>query len=311
MRKYLLLPVLAFAACDYAAVESADTETTQVSLQQRSEQASQISAPLAIEHEYLARLLQISPDIYSGAQPKTDDAFRSLKELGIKTIVSVDAARPNEEAALAEGMRYIHIPIGYDAIPEAASLAYAQLMREVELPVFIHCHHGRQRGPAASAIALRASTGCSSEAALAVLHAAGTSKKYEGLWRDVEAWTPSALDAEPVVLSALHELPAFTVKMAGIDRTWDTIKQLREEDWESVSLVPQTQLLLQQLQDCAGLNPAEHIEDQELHRGLDDVVSFAERMQVAAEALDKDLLEESYRDLRASCNDCHADYRNH
>ena len=308
MRKYLLLPVLALAACDYAAVESADTETTQVSLEQPSVQSF---APLPMEHEHLARLLQISPDIYSGAQPKTDDAFRSLKELGIKTIVSVDAARPNEEAALAEGLRYIHIPIGYDAIPEAASLAYAQLMREVELPVFIHCHHGRQRGPAASAIALRASTGCSSEAALAVLHAAGTSKKYEGLWRDVEAWTPSVIDAEPVVLSALHELPAFTVKMAGIDRTWDSIKQLREEDWESVSLVPQTQLLLQQLQDCAGQIPAEHIQDLKLHRGLEDVVSFAEGLQRAAEALDKDSLEESYSDLRASCNDCHADYRNH
>ena len=307
MRKLLLLPVLAFAACDDAAVEPAGAETTQVGLEQP---LAPSFTPVGVEHEHLSRLLQVSPDIYSGGQPKTAVAFRSLKELGIKTIVSVDGARPNEEAALAEGLRYIHIPIGYDAIPEAASLAYAQLMREVELPVFFHCHHGRQRGPAASAIALRASSGCSSEAALEVLHAAGTSKKYSGLWRDVEAWTAAPEAVDSVALPALHELPAFTVKMADIDRTWDGIKKLRDGDWESVSLVPQTQLLLQQLQDCAGEIPAEHIQDQKLHRGLEDVISFAERMQNAAEALDKDLLEESFRDLRASCNDCHADYRN-
>ncbi|MDA0668146.1 MAG: hypothetical protein O3A95_09810 [Planctomycetota bacterium] len=307
MRKLLLIPVLALAACNSGA-----EEPSQLTLQEL-EVPSVVQPSFAIvgiEHEHLARLMQVSPSIYSGAQPHTAAAFASLKELGIKTVVSVDGARPNIEAAALEGLQYIHIPIGYDAISESAGDAFAKVMAEAELPVYFHCHHGRQRGPAGAAIALRASTHCDATTALAVLEAAGTSAKYSGLWRDVEGWMaprPGKLTAE---LVSIQELPTFTVKMADLDRTWDRIKLLRKADWESVSLIPETQLLLQQLQDSAGQIPAEYIQDQKLHSGLEEVIGFAERLQRAAEALDKDLLEESYSDLRASCNDCHADYRN-
>lgn len=308
MRKLLLLPVLALAACNTAAEQVRPMKEVQEEVHATAQPSFTLAA---MEHEHLARLIQVSPSIYSGAQPHTAASFASLKELGIKTVVSVDGARPNIEAAAAEGLRYIHIPIGYDAIPEAAGDALAKLMTEVELPVYFHCHHGRQRGPAAAAVALRASTGCDAETALAVLQAAGTSSKYGGLWRDVEAWMSPRPGKEIAELQAVQELPAFTVEMANLDRTWDRIKLLRKAEWESVSLVPETQLLLQQLQDCAGQIPAAyHLQDQKLHRGMEEVVGFAERLQRAAETLDKDLLEESYSDLRASCNDCHADYRN-
>lgn len=307
MRKLLLFPVLALAACNSAAEESSRLSLEELEVPFTEQPSFTL---VGIEHEHLTRLMQVSPSIYSGGQPHTAAAFASLKELGIKTVVSVDGARPDIEAAAVEGLRYVHVPIGYDAIPEAAGDAFAQLMAEVELPVYFHCHHGRQRGPAGAAIALRASTQCDAKTALAVLEAAGTSSKYSGLWRDVETWMaprPGKLIAE---LVSVQELPAFTGKMADLDRTWDRIKRLHKADWESVSLVPETQRLLQQLKDCAGQIPAEHIQDPKLHRGLEEVIGFAERMQHAAEALDKDLLDESYSDLRASCNDCHADYRN-
>ena len=307
MRKLLLLPVLALAACNTPSEAPPALKASAGEIQSPTQPDHYL---VGIENEHLPRLIQVSASIYSGAQPKTAESFHALKELGIKTVVSVDAARPDLEAAQAEGLRYIHIPIGYDSIPEAAGDAYAKVMAEAELPIYFHCHHGRQRGPAAAAVALRASTGCAAKSALAVLHAAGTSSKYPGLWRDVEAWTSPRPGKPSPELVSLQELPAFTMKMAEVDRTWDRIKEVRKNDWESVSLVPDTQLLLQQLQDCAGQIPAEQMDDQRLFHGMEDVVSFAQRMQQAAEVLDKDLLEESYSDLRVSCNDCHADYRN-
>jgi len=306
MRKLLFLPVLALAACGHADVRVEEGQAVaEITV------TSNFPAPVALEVESLPRLLKISPSIYSGAQPHTAASFAALRELGIKTIVSVDAAPPNLEAAGKEGLRYLHVPIGYDGISQAAGDSYFRLMAEVDLPVYFHCHHGRQRGPAAAAIALRASTQCDAATALAVLEAAGTSHKYEGLWRDVEAWMAPRPDKQLPELVSLQKLNPFVVKMAEIDRTWDRIKQIREQDWKSASFIPETQLLLEQLEECAGHIPAEHIQDKKLHRGLEDVVRFAESFHRAAEALDKDLLEEGYRDLRASCNDCHADYRNH
>ena len=60
------------------------------------------------------RFRQISRGVFSGAQPLHADHFASLRALGIDTLVSVDGAVPDVETARRFGLRYIHIPIGYD-----------------------------------------------------------------------------------------------------------------------------------------------------------------------------------------------------
>ena len=91
--------------------------------------------------------------LYSGSEPHGEEGIASLKELGVKTIVSVDGAKPAVETARKYGMRYVHIPIGYDGVPEEAGQSLARLMREAETPIYVHCHHGKHRGPAAVAVA--------------------------------------------------------------------------------------------------------------------------------------------------------------
>lgn len=68
----------------------------------------------------------MTPHLYSGSGPDGPKAFASLARLGIKTIISVDGARPNVEAAKKSGLRYVHIPISYDGVPRERAL---QLVR--------------------------------------------------------------------------------------------------------------------------------------------------------------------------------------
>src|SRR5438094_677830 len=81
------------------------------------------------------------------SSPDGDEGFHSLQQLGIKTIVSVDGARPEVDLARKYGLRYVHLPIGYDAVPREQALRIARAIRDLPGPVYIHCHHGRHRGP--------------------------------------------------------------------------------------------------------------------------------------------------------------------
>jgi hypothetical protein len=60
-------------------------------------------------------------------------------------------------------------------VPEDRIKELAKAVRELEGPVYIHCHHGKHRSPAASAVACVAAGLIAPQSALAILEAAGTS----------------------------------------------------------------------------------------------------------------------------------------
>ena len=319
MRRTLLLPVLLAASCGQAETEAEVTveeAVEQASLPMVEQQVTASFTPVKMEHPTLHRLMQVHPDLYSGAQPHGAEAFAALKDLGIKTVVCVDGARPDIELAAAEGLRYLHIPIGYDGIEQDASDGFYRTMQEAERPLYFHCHHGKHRGPAAVAIALRATTGCDADAALRVLELAETSPGYPGLWRDVEAWIPPRPDRKLPELVAEARVADYAAGMAEADRTWDNLKAMRKAGWATpadqpdLSLRHETEILLQQLEDCAGRIPVEHVGDPVLRKGMEDIVVFSRALMEAAEVHDLKALEASYRDVAASCKDCHRDYRN-
>src|SRR5262249_15241787 len=153
--------------------------------------------------------------------------FASLAKMGIRTVISVDGARPAVDAAHAHGLRYIHIPIGYDGVPTRAAAALARAVREAEGPIYIHCHHGKHRGPAAAAVACIAARNVSGIDALQILELAGTGKEYPGLWRDVVACTAPSADEKPPELVEVAEVDSLAAAMAGVDRHWDNVKLCR------------------------------------------------------------------------------------
>ena len=93
----------------------------------------------------LHNVRRVTDSILVGSEPGGEEAFRSLQSLGVQVILSVDGAAPNLELARKYGMRYIHIPIGYDGIDQQSALAMTRVARDIRGPLYVHCHHGRHR----------------------------------------------------------------------------------------------------------------------------------------------------------------------
>jgi protein tyrosine phosphatase (PTP) superfamily phosphohydrolase (DUF442 family) len=168
-----------------------------------------------------------------GAQPDGDADFAALAALGVRTVVSVDGARPDVEGARRHGLRYVHVPIGYDGIPDDKGLLLAKAFTTLPGPFYVHCHHGKHRGPAACAIGRLLIDGISVDQALAEMKAAGTDPKYRGLY-DAPARFRRPGAAEIAAAPALSEsapVPALAQAMVEVDATWTRIEEIRRAGW--------------------------------------------------------------------------------
>ncbi len=140
------------------------------------------SLPTRVASQFLPNAIRVTASLYSGGLPEGDNAFAELQSLGVRTVISVDGAAPDIETARKHGLRYIHLPHGYDGVPEARGLELAKAINEIEGPIYIHCHHGKHRSPAATAVACIVSGRISNIDGKALLELAGTNPNYRGLW---------------------------------------------------------------------------------------------------------------------------------
>ena len=180
--------------------------------------------PSEKDYPELHNLIQVTGQMYVGAEPKTEVAFQQLAELGVRVIISVDGARPNLELAKKHGMRYVHIPIGYDRFSPEATKSFTRAANELGDTVYVHCHHGKHRAPAGAAAICVAQGQMDGQQALKVLEHDGTSKQYPGLWRDVEGFRrPAVNDAIPDLVSEA-KIDSVPAAMAKLDRASDNLK---------------------------------------------------------------------------------------
>src|SRR5882757_8959774 len=100
-----------------------------------------------IEKDGLHNVYRINDKLFSGSSPEGEEGFRSLKEMGVLTVISVDGAKPDVARARKFGLRYVHIPIGYDGISRPQTLRLAKAVRDLPGSVYLHCHHGKHCGP--------------------------------------------------------------------------------------------------------------------------------------------------------------------
>lgn len=183
------------------------------------------AAPEPAEYPGLHNVFRVNDRLISGGTPTGDTGYRSLQALGVKTIISVDGATPDAAAARRFGMRYAHLPIGYDGISDARAAALARAVRDLRGPVYLHCHHGQHRGPAAAAVAARCLDGAfTAEAAAAFLKRAGTDPRYAGLYA-AAARPPAKPDDAPADFPEAAPVPDLTRLMADIDECWDRLRE--------------------------------------------------------------------------------------
>lgn len=264
----------------------------------------------------LDNVLEFVPGVINGSSPHGDEGFESLARLGVRTIICVDGAVPDVERARARAMRYVHLPLGYDGIPEERALQLARAVHDLPRPIYIHCHHGMHRSPAAAAAGLVRLGLLDPEAAVERMRSAGTAEAYTGLY--------AAAQAEPLGAAALEavdpdfperaEVGDFVALMAAISRTFDHMSVMQWEGWapppDHPDLEPahEAGILARQFEDARrAAEPEDRPGDFAVQ--MIESVRLSERLAAALAESRRDEADLLLNDLRAACRACHQQYR--
>jgi len=274
----------------------------------------------------LHNVFRVAPNLYSGSAPEGAAGFDSLQKLGIKTVITVDGVSPEVEEAHKHGMRYIHLPHGYDGIPRATQILLAKATQNVEGPIYVHCHHGSHRGPAAVAVICRANFGWSAQQSLAWMHAAGTATNYVGLYRAAELFQPmtdAELRAAPSKFPEKVKVSGLVEAMVAVDTRMDLLKEIRAAGFKTPAshpdLAPANEALLlketfrelqrlpeAQKRGAKFLSELKSAEDQaeEAERLLQ------ERVRGDGKSFDDQKLIQQFSAIEKRCSSCHERFRN-
>lgn len=178
--------------------------------------------------------------LISGSMPDGDAGWRSLAAIGVRTIISVDGLPPDADAARRIGARPVHVPIGYDGVPRDKALVVARAVRDLPGPVYLHCHHGKHRGPAAAvAAAICLDPSFTAADGKRFLAAAGTDPKYPGLIGVPTTFVRpgrAELDAAPADFPAVADVPDLAMRMLEIDKLFDQVKRAGAKPGDAVAL---------------------------------------------------------------------------
>lgn len=260
-------------------------------------------------------LFQLGEKLYAGAAPEGDQGFETLHKLGIKTVITVDGTQPDVERAHAHGMRYIHLPHGYDGIPAEVQVQLVKAFKTVEGPVFIHCHHGKHRAPVAAAVICMATQDWSPAQAEAWLRIAGTGANYQGLFATVRNFKkPNAeqLEKAPTSFPESRKVSDLVEAMVSIDQTFDRIKSLRAA---APSRGPDNHLLNEAALLHEHFREAQRLPDAKKHGkdfltllgdSEDYAASFEQSLSSSADPIAQD---RAFQLLANSCASCHRDHR--
>lgn len=277
-----------------------------------------------IQGKGVENLYELDAKLYSGASPEGDQGFETLKKLGIKTLISVDGSAPEVERAETFGMRYVHLPIGYDGTSRSNALRIIKAAAVMPGPIFVHCHHGTQRGPTAAALICEGLKGWSPEQGEAWLRAAGTATDFPGLYRIVREFNPPneiELGKVPETFPSRAQTPELVNTMVEVDGHFDALKAMQKNGFKSIpghpDATPATEsLLLYELfreahrtkqgarrgeQFIAALGAAE-ASAQNLHNSLKNLEAHPTENVAGVEM--------AFETMMKNCASCHKTYRN-
>lgn len=278
-----------------------------------------------LHSDHLPNLVRIHERVFSGGLPEGEAAFKELADMGVKTIISVDGMTPDVQSARKYGLRYVHLPHGYDGIPEQRAKELAKAVRDLSDPVYIHCHHGKHRSPAAASVACVSAGLISADQAVPILTLAGTNRGYKGLYesaRNASALDAALLDELQVEFREVQEIPPMAEAMVQLSHAHDHLKLIAETGWSTPG-------------DHPDLDPAheallnrelytELLRTEEVARQPDDFRAWLKDSEAAARELETELrklgsaasaaspprrLTELAARISANCKACHVRYR--
>jgi protein tyrosine phosphatase (PTP) superfamily phosphohydrolase (DUF442 family) len=261
----------------------------------------------------------VTDKVISGAQPEGDASFAALQKLGIKTIISVDGALPDVETAHKYGLRYVHLPIKYEGVTPDEGRAIAKAIDELPGPIYLHCHHGKHRSAAATAVACVYNGSLAPEQAEEVLKTFGTGANYKGLWK-------AARDARPLLPEALAQVHNNYVERARIDDLsrhmvdvdfhWDNVKLTQKSGWQAPAEHPDLDPAHEVLQVEEHLRESARLQEMsarpaDFKQKLTAAEASTRTLRELLEAgnVDPKATNDAAKTVAQSCTSCHAAYR--
>ena len=270
----------------------------------------------------LRNLVAYGEDFISGSVPHGAAGMESLDLLGVRTIVSVDGSTPEVEAARSRGMRYIHLPIGYDGFDEhrRRQLTRAVLDGLEEGVVYIHCHHGMHRSAAAAAAVMVGAGWSSPDEAIERMRVSGTSPRYPGLYRCASRSTPIGEDVIESIDPNFPEVDRpddFVDAMVKMDRALEHLQSIADAGWRAPEnhpdLVPAAEAgrLADLLRIASEGHRARREVDPDFGAWLARNARDASTLEslLLASTIDRSALDRSMAAIRNSCVACHARHR--
>jgi hypothetical protein len=282
------------------------------------------SGPRQLDSKAIENFFQIAPRVFSGGTPESREAFAELSRRGVTTIISVDGSKPEVEKAREFGLRYIHIPIGYDGISATNKLRLVRAAQISSGAVYLHCHHGKHRGPAAAAIICLANEAWTRERANEWMKLAGTSPDYPGLFqsvREFEMPKPDVLTRVDTNFPERVEVSALIDGMVEMDLRWEHLLRARKAGYrppaDHPDLVPSKETVLlaelyremQRLPEGKGYGEKFMARLAEAEKGmweLREVLGSGAELSAEARARADQLMDKAAQ----ACSDCHKEYRN-
>lgn len=274
-----------------------------------------------IELPGIHNVVAFRSDLFSGSAPEGDAGFDSLRALGVKTVLSVDGARPDLQRILARGMRSVHIPIGYGGFDAKRQAELVRAVRDLPRPLYLHCHHGKHRS-ASSAATVAVSLGwLTSSDALARMEVAGTARQYTGLWECAARAVPmsaEAIDGASADFPAVAPPSSFVAAMVAIDATMDDLKLAASHEWmpsghhTDPAPLPAAATLAEHFRLIDVTTSDAGFDDEE----IDEVREWLRQSADSAMNLERLIAREQFAEattllstIGASCTRCHESYR--
>lgn len=273
--------------------------------------------PVRVQLAGVENAYRVGPRLLSGGEPHGESAFRALRSAGVRTVISVDGTLPDIDTASKFGLRYVHVPIGYDGLTEEAAQQIAAAATLAEGSVFIHCHHGRHRGPAAAALLARAAGSWDADRATKWMKEAGTSPDYPGLYRSVNDFVPPD---RPILEAARRQWkPAVQPQgiveaMVRIDGHAEALADMKAAGWKSIPGAPDETPVSAVRQLGELYREANRLRlgppDERFQKEMAEAGQGAERLEAALRRGDPAEADKAWKAVKDGCVHCHRQWRN-
>ena len=279
-----------------------------------------IPQPQLLHAKGIENFYQLSSRIFSGSAPDGEQGFAELRKLGIKTIITVDGSKPDVETAKKFGLRYVHLPIGYDGVPVEQGKKLVKAAETLPQPIFVHCHHGLHRGPAGAAVICEGMENWTPQAAVDWLKEAGTATNYAGLYKSVAQFHPPSaeeLKKLPDDFPEITDISPLGDTMVEIDGRLDNLKLIQKSGFKQPPTHPdldpaQEALLLDELFKELLRSTVTQKRDQDFQSRLADMEKAVNQLHLILDKtpLEKSSAEAALKNIVDTCAACHKAHRN-